>query len=102
MHHRERGFEAVRQIGQRGAIFIVAIALAFEQSIEVSYQTSQFAGGFWIEFFSIVFFKFAHLFGQRFYRPQAPPGRDPQQRDHQQQVCGQHIHEPAPDHIGAF
>ncbi|MNE60444.1 hypothetical protein D3C80_1555880 [compost metagenome] len=77
MHYGEGRFKTVRQIGERGAVFVVAIAFAFEQAIEVPHQACQFAGGFRIEFFTIMFFKLAHLFSQRFDRAQTPPGGDP-------------------------
>ena len=47
-------------------------------------------------------FQLADLFCQRLDGAQAPPGRHPKQRDHQQQVGNQHIDKPAPDHIRAF
>ena len=102
LHHRQRRFQAMGEIGEGGAVFVIAFALAANQAVKVADQPGQLAGGVGVEFFAVMLFQFAHLFCQRLDRPQAPPGGDPQQGDHQQQVGGQHVDKPAPHHIAAL
>ena len=102
LHHRQRRFQTVSEIGEGSAVFVIAFALAANQAVEVADQPGQLASGVGIELFAVMFLQFAHLFGQRLNGPQAPPGGDPQQGDHQQQVGGQHVDKPAPHHIAAL
>lgn len=78
LHHRERGFQAVGEVGQRRAVFIIAFAFAFQQAVEIADQPRKLSGGVRVEHLAVMLLQFAHLFGQRFDRAQAPPRRDPQ------------------------
>ena len=64
LHHRERGFQAVGQIGKRRTVFIIAFAFTFQQAVEVTHQAGELAGGFRIKLFAMMFFQFANLFRQ--------------------------------------
>ena len=90
------------EIGEGGAVFVIAFTLAANQPVKVAHQSGQLAGGVGIELLAVMFLQLAHLFGQRLDGAQAPPGGDPQQGDHQQQVGGQHVDKPAPHHIAAL
>ena len=102
LHHRQRRFQAVGEIGEGGAVFVIAFTLAANQAVKVADQPGQLAGGVGIELFAVVLLQLTYLFRQRLDRSQAPPCGDPQQGDHQQQVGGQHVDKPAPHHIAAL
>ncbi|MNV94368.1 hypothetical protein D3C71_1891570 [compost metagenome] len=90
------------QIGKRGAVFGVTLALVAHQNIQVTYQPTQLAGGIFVELFSLAVFQLTNLIHQRLDGTQAPVGRQPQQGDYQQQVGQQHVAEPFPYHVGAL
>ncbi|CCJ83948.1 hypothetical protein BN133_325 [Cronobacter dublinensis 582] len=102
LQHRQRRFQAVGEVRERGAVFLIALALAFQQSVKVMHEACQLAGRVGVELFAVMFFEFAHFAGQRLNRAQAPPGGEPQQRNNQQQIRREHIDKPVPDAPGAF
>ena len=92
----------MRKIGERRAILVVTFTFAFQQAVEVAHQAGQFARSFRVKLLAVMFLQLAHLFGKGFNRAEAPPRSNPQERDHQQQVGSQNVHEPVPDHIRTF
>lgn len=102
LQHRQRRFQAVGQIRQGGAILGVALALVAHQNVQIARQPAQLAGRVLIQLIALAVLQLAHLIDQRLDRPQAPVGRQPQQRHHQQQVGQQHVAEPLPHHVGAL
>ena len=89
LQHRQRGFQAVREVAERVAVAFALAPLAVEQAVQRVGQAQQLAGMLATQVVTVAAFHFVQLAAQATQGAEAPGQAQPEQAEQYQQRAAQ-------------